>query len=87
MIKKTEMEAILRKIQDSVHDNFYEDMQTMVDNLEIQVFDKSPNPIPEDVKLAIRAASTVILDACNSVCISHDAATIQAVMDYIRKSL
>lgn len=89
MITKKEMEPILKKIQDSVQDNFLADQQTMLENLELQVFSNVPEdqPVPENIKYAIRKAAVVTMDACNSVCISHDAAVIRAVMDYIHKSL
>lgn len=89
MISKKEMEPILDKIKKSVHNNFLEDQQTMVENLELQVFNyiSEDQPLPENVKGAIRAAALVTMEACNSVCISHDAAVIRAVTDYIRKSL
>lgn len=89
MISKKEMEPILKKIDDSVRDNFHKDQQRMVENLELQVFNYIPEdqPLPENVKGAIRAAALVTMEACNSVCISHDAAVIRAVMDYVRKSL
>lgn len=89
MITKKEMEPILKKIQDSVQDNFLVDQQIMLENLELQVFSQFPEkqPLPEDLQWAIRKSSLVVMEACSSVCISHDAAVIRAVMDYIRKSL
>lgn len=89
MITKKEMQPILKKIEDSVIDNFIKDQQTMVENLELQVFSCFPEDqsIPENIKIAIIGAASITMEACHSVCISHDAATIRAVMDYIRKSL
>ena len=89
MITKKEMEPILAKIEDSVMDNFIKDQQTMLKNLELEVFSFMPEdqPLPDNVKDAIRLSALVIMEACNSVCISHDAAVIRAVMDYIRKTL
>lgn len=89
MITKKEMEPILKKIADSVQDNFLADQQTMLENLELEVFSRLPEdqPLSENMKGAIRGAAAVTMEACNSVCISHDAFVIRAVMDYIRKSL
>lgn len=89
MITKSEMEPILKKIEDSVSKNFIDDQHTMLENLEKEVFSRFPEdkPISDDVRQAIKESALVIMEACNSVCISHDAATIRAVMDYIRKSL
>ncbi|MCM1258452.1 MAG: hypothetical protein NC307_11440 [Roseburia sp.] len=89
MITKKEMEPILAKIEDSVMDNFIKDQQTMLKNLELEVFSRLPKDqtLSDNMKDAIRLSALVIMEACNSVCISHDAAVIRAVMDYIRKSL
>lgn len=89
MITKKEMEPILKKIEDSVQDNFLADQQTMLENLDLQVFSQFPEkqPLSEDVQWAIQKSSLVVMEACHSVCISHDVAVIRAVMDYIRKSL
>ncbi len=89
MITKKEMEPILKKIEDSVTTNFCKDQMIMAENLERQVFSQFPEdqPLSEDVRWAIRKSALVVMEACNSVCLSHDAAVIRAVMDYIRKSL
>ncbi len=89
MITKKEMEPILKKIEDTVADNFCKDQQLMLENLRREVFCWYPEdkPLPEDIELAISRSALVIMEACNSVCIAHDAAVIRAVMDYIRKSL
>lgn len=87
MIKKNELQAILKKIDDNAFDNFDEDRQILQDNLELHVFDHLKEPISEDLEFIIRRSANEIFEACRSLCITHDAEVIKALLAYIRKSL
>lgn len=87
MIKNSELKPILAKIRDNALDNFAEDQKTLQDNLKLRVFDHLESPLPEDLEFAIRGAANEVLEACASLCITHDAEVIKATLAYIRKSL
>ena len=87
MITKKQMEPILRKIEDKVLENRVEDIDILVYNLEKRVFQRSQEPLSDELKHTITLACAETLEACHSLCINHDAAVIRATVDYIRKSL
>lgn len=89
MLTDVELKEILRDIQLDTDDAFDDDLSTLQDNLSIRIFENKYTDfeIPENIELAIRLAAKEILKACQSTCIVHDAAVIQAVLDHIRKSL
>lgn len=89
MMKQSELETILAKIQDDTAENFSSDLQTLQENLSIRIFD---NPdiqknLPADFEEIIRMAASEIMEACYSTCINHDQAVINAVLAHVRKSL